>query len=115
MNIDYILRAKNKKNKLILTSTIGNNNSPKNIYNIGQNYFGSAFHTEGNVKNNSTNKNRENLSVVLKKGIIKNKKRVNKDIFSYKSKDKIKINNVEQKNDFNKNNNIQSYINNVNN
>ena len=112
LNIDYILRGKNKKNKLILTSTIGNNNSPKNIYNIGPNYFGTAFHTEGNAKNNSTNKNRENLSVVLKKGIIKNQKKVNKDIFNYKSKDKMKINNAEHKIDFNKNN-IQPYINNV--
>ena len=73
LNIDYLLRGKNKKNKLILTSTIGNNNSPKNIYNIGQNYFGNAFFTEGNMKKNS--KNRENLSVILNKGIIKKQKK----------------------------------------
>ena len=68
LNIDYLFKGKNKKNKLILTSTIGNsNNSPRNVINIGQNYFGYGFHTEGNVKNNSTNKNKENLSIVLKK------------------------------------------------
>ena len=108
LNIDYLLRGKNKKNKLILTSTIGNsNNSPKNVYtNIGQNYFGNAFYTEGNAKNNSTNKNRENLSVVLKKGIIKNQKKMNKDVISLKAKDnKIKNNN------FNDSNNLQYNIN----
>ena len=108
LNIEYLLKGKNKKNKLILTSTIGNNNnnSPKNIYNIGQNYFGNAFHTEGNVKNNSTNKNRENLSVILKKGIIKNQKKVNKDIFS------LRVNkNNKQKNIFNNSKNIHSNIN----
>ena len=107
LNIDYLLRGKNKKNKLILTSTIANNNnSPKNIYNIGQNYLGNAFLTEGNMKNNSTNKNRENLSVVLNKGMIKKQKKINKDIFSLKLNDKNKNNNS---------NNIYSNINNNNN
>ena len=103
---NYLLRGKNKKNKLILTSTIANNNnSPKNIYNIGQNYLGNAFLTEGNMKNNSTNKNRENLSVVLNKGMIKKQKKINKDIFSLKLNDKNKNNNS---------NNIYSNINNNN-
>ena len=97
LNIDYLLKGKNKKNKLILTSTIGNNNSPKNIYNIG-NYFGNAFHTEGNTKNNITNKNRENLSVVLKKGMIKNQKKINKDSINLKLKDKNINNNNNLKN-----------------
>ena len=109
LNIDYLLKGKNKKNKLILTSTIGNNNSPKNIYNIGQNYFGNAFHTEGNAKNNSTNKNRENLSVVLKKGLIKNQKKINKDSINLKVKDKNII--LEHKNNYN---NIQASSNNNN-
>ena len=105
LNIDYILRGKNKKNKLILTSTIGNNNSPKSIYNnIGENYFGNAIFTEGNAKNTSSNKNRENLSVILKKGIIKNQKKIKKDIISLKVKD-----------NRNNNNNIQYNINNDNN
>ena len=111
LNIDYLLRGKNKKNKLILTSTIGNNNSPKNnIYNLGQHYFGNAFHTEGNAKNNSTNKNRENLSVILKKGMIKNQKKINKDIFSLRVRDKYK--NIDQKSIFNNTKNIHSNINN---
>ena len=110
LNIDYLLKGKNKKNKLILTSTIGTNynNSPKNIYNLGQNYVGNAFFTEGNMKNNGSNKNRENLSVVLKKGMIKNQKKNSKDIFSLRVKDKMKNNNIEQKNIFNNSNNINN-------
>ena len=111
LNIDYILRGKNKKNKLILTSTIGNNNSPKSIYNnLGQNYIGNAIFTEGNTKNTSSNKNRENLSVILKKGIIKNQKKIKKDIISLKVKD-----NKTKNNNFNNSNNIQYNINNYNN
>ena len=116
LNIDYLLKGKNKKNKLILTSTIGdNNNSPRNEYNIGQNYFGCAFHTEVNVKNKS-NKNKENLSVVLKKGIIRNQKKNCKDIFSLRLKDKTKNNNnnSEQINAFNNSNNIYSNSRNIN-
>ena len=113
LNIDYLFKGKNKKNKLILTSTIGNsNNSPRNAINIGQNYFGYGFHTEGNVKNNSTNKNKENLSIVLKKGIIRNQKKTNKDIFNIKVREKNKTNNSEQKNIFNNSNNINSITNN---
>jgi 5'-AMP-activated protein kinase catalytic alpha subunit len=107
LNIDYLFKSKNKKNKLILTSTIGNsNNSPKNAYNIGQNYFGIGFHTDGNVKNNSTNKNKDNLSIVLKKGIIRNQKKVNKDIFNLNIKERNRNNNSEQKTTFNNSNNI---------
>ena len=114
LNIDYLLKGKNKKNKLILTSTIGNgNNSPRNVYDIQQNYFGNAFHTEGNIKSNSTNKNKENLSVVLKKGLIRNQKKVNKDIFNIRPKDK--NNNSEQKNPVNNSNNIYSNSKNKNN
>ena len=110
LNIDYLLKGKNKKNKLILTSTIGyGNNSPKKAYNIDQNYFGNAFHTEGNVKNNNTNKNKENLSVVLKKGIIRNQKKDNKDIFNLRFKEKAK-NNSDQRNVVNNSNNIYSNI-----
>ena len=107
LNIDYLLRGKNKKNKLILTSTIGNNNSPKNIYNIGQNYFGNAFFTEGNAKNNISNKNRENLSMVLKKGILKNQKKINKDIISLKAKDNKISNNIINNVQYNINNSIK--------
>jgi hypothetical protein len=117
LNIDYLLKGKNKKNKLILTSTIvNNNNSPRNEYNIGQNYFGCAFHTEVNVKNKSSNKNKENLSVVLKKGIIRNQKKNCKDIFSLKLKDKTKNNNnnSDQINAFNNSNNIYSISRNIN-
>ena len=117
LNIDYLLKGKNKKNKLILTSTIvNNNNSPRNEYNIGQNYFGCAFHTEVNVKNKSSNKNKENLSVVLKKGIIRNQKKNCKDIFSLKLKDKTKNNNnnSDQINAFNNSNNIYSNSRNIN-
>ena len=117
LNIDYLLKGKNKKNKLILTSTIGNNNSsPRNEYNIGQNYFGCAFHTEVNVKNKSSNKNKENLSVVLKKGIIRNQKKNCKEIFNLRLKDKQKNNNnnSEQINAFNNSNNIYSNSRNIN-
>ena len=116
LNIDYLLKGKNKKNKLILTSTIvNNNNSPRNEYNIGQNYLGCAFHTEVNVKNKSSNKNKENLSVVLKKGIIKNQKKNCKDIFNLRLKDKPKNNNnSEQINAFNNSNNIYSNNRNIN-
>ena len=97
-----------------MTSTIGNgNNSPRNVYDIQQNYFGNAFHTEGNIKSNSTNKNKENLSVVLKKGLIRNQKKVNKDIFNIRPKDK--NNNSEQKNPVNNSNNIYSNSKNKNN
>ena len=116
LNIDYLLKGKNKKNKLILTSTIGNNNnSPRNVYNIGQNYFGCEFHTEVNVKNNSTNKNKENLSVVLKKGIIKNQKKNSKDIFNLRlNKPKNNKNYSEQINAFNNSNNVYSNKRNIN-
>ena len=115
LNIDYMLKGKNKKNKLILTSTIGNNNnSPRNVYNIGQNYFGCEFHTEVNVKNNSSNKNKENLSVVLKKGIIKNQKK-SKDIFNLRlNKPKNNKNYSEQINAFNNSNNVYSNKRNIN-
>ena len=117
LNIDYLLKGKNKKNKLILTSTIGNNNnnSPRNVYNIGQNYFGCEFHTEVNVKNNSTNKNKENLSMVLKKGIIKNQKKNSKDIFNLRlNKPKNNKNYSEQINAINNSNNVYSNKRNIN-
>ena len=116
LNIDYLLKGKNKKNKLILTSTIGNNNnSPRNVYNIGQNYFGCEFHTEVNVKNNSSNKNKENLSIVLKKGIIKNQKKNSKDIYNLRlNKPKNNKNYSEQINAFNNSNNVYSNKRNIN-
>ena len=118
LNIDYLFKGKNKKNKLILTSTIGNsNNSPRNAYNITQNYLGYGFHTDGNNKNNSTNKNKDNLSIVLKKGIIRNQKKTNKDIFNLKVKEvkeRNKNSNSEQKTIFNNSNNINSITNNSN-
>ena len=113
LNIDYLFKGKNKKNKLIITSTLGNsNNSPRNIFSMVQNYFGYGFHMDGNVKNNSTNKNKDNLSIVLKKGIIKNQKKMNKDIFNLKVKEKNKNNNSEQKTNYNNSNNINSIKNN---
>ena len=106
LKIEYLLEKKNKKNKLILNSTLGNNNEISR--NTAQkNYFASAFQTEANMKNNSSNRDSDNMSAVFNNRINKNQKNNYKYAFNLKLKDKSKNynNNSGQNNGFNNNNN----------
>jgi len=112
LKIDY-LEKKNKKNKIILTSKIGNNNNESSRNNAQRNYFASTFQTEVNMRHNSSNRDNDNLSAVFNNKKNKNQK-INynnyKYAFNLKLKDKSKNNNnnSEQNNAFNNSNNFYS-------
>ena len=108
--IDYLLEKKNKKNKFIVTSTIGNNIIESSRNNPQRNNFVSGFHTEVNMRHNSSNRDYDNLSAVFKNKINKNEKNNNKYAFNLKLKNKPKNynNNSEQSKPFNNSNNYNS-------
>ena len=110
LKIDYQLEKKNKNNKFIVTSTIGNNIIESSRNNPQRNNFVSGFHTEVNMRHNSSNRDYDNLSAVFKNKINKNEKNNNKYAFNLKLKNKPKNynNNLEQSKPFNNSNNYNS-------
>ena len=110
LKIDYLLEKKNKKNKIVLSSTIGNNNNESSRNNAQRNYFATTFHTEVNMRHDSSNRDNDNLSAMFNNRMNKNHKNNYKYAFNLKLKDKPKNcnNNSEQSKAFNNSSNLYS-------